>query len=839
MATLTSRLIISLVDQVSGPARRVKASLNGLVQSARTTPFRAMANEAKTMYRETRGAGLAAGAAIAGIVQQTKEFNEGEFGYQFARIPDHFKGVVLDMKGLQDETAGVADKVRGVAREFGLVPSEVMKARAEVEKIGISGDTGQSLWMAALGLNMADKKMPSDMAAKFLGSMYASFADQRKDLAARMGVDMTDQKQARWFEDWWLRSMAAKSAFAAAKSQLDPADLVSGARQFATIWADLGMTPEMTLGAIAHGSNFGFQAPELGTAFKSWGNRLVKPTAAGTRWMNNLGMDRSKWVDGFGAQDPAKAVNAINSLLGGAVYNGKGGAQFRAEIRALLDAAQKGGSTTSPEFQGALAQKIQKRLGSGWAGKADEVAEAVQNATMVSNGKANIVEFIREGLKKGMSKVAMLEILEGRHAARNQPLVKFFDAYVDMIAGLGKIDATHLAAVMEARRQSSAGKTTALAGAWEDLMITFDKSGVIAAIKDALLGLSAAIRSIPPETVQKITWALVGLASLGAAGMIGAGIVSGLVAIKAAAALALIPIIAITARLGALAAGIGRLALGATLMAPVGPAIMTASTAGAGLAASMVAAAAGIARVVMLAARLSVFSSIGAFIYQNWQGIGQLLSGIGEGFMSGLGPARPMVEGIASALGSILEWLWKLTGPLDESGAKWKSWGETIGSALAWPIKQLGRISELIASIGSWMRDSRIGNYLFGKSADRPMFNGDPYQSGAPHADGTTSAPPASVSPMSSSSGSGGASTGSPSSGGGSAQKIVVDVSQAMNQVRSIVAGVDLTAEGKRIGDTLANGLRQSVGAIRAAAGEAAAAAANGAMRGAYSDGGR
>lgn len=301
---LTSRLIISLVDQVTGPSRPLLASLQKVKSAASTLataynqPLASTVGGMKRLHQETRGAGTAAAAGIAAIVQQTKEFNEAEFGYTFARVPEHYKGLKLDLKGLQDETAEVSALSRKVAREYGLIPREVQKARTEVEKIGVSGDAGQSMFMAALGLNMADAKMPTDVAAKFLGAMFASYAKQRSELAARMGMNLEDEKQKRWFDDWWLRSTAGKAAFAAAKSQLDPGDLVSGVRQYGPQWASMGMTPSQVLGFIAHGSNFGFDAPSLGTALKSWGNRLTKPTAAGLRWMHNLGMDRSKWSVG-------------------------------------------------------------------------------------------------------------------------------------------------------------------------------------------------------------------------------------------------------------------------------------------------------------------------------------------------------------------------------------------------------------------------------------------------------------------------------------------------------------------------------------------------------------
>ena len=60
----------------------------------------------------------------------------------------------------------------------------------------------------------------------------------------------------------------------------------------------------------------------------------------------------------------------------------------------------------------------------------------------------------------------------------------------------------------------------------------------------------------------------------------------------------------------------------------------------------------------------------------------------------------------------------------------------------------------------------------------------------------------------------------------------------AMDQVRAIVGSVDLTAEGQRIAQTLANGIRAGTSDIADAARSMADAAARGAVRDAYSDGG-
>ncbi|WP_072377643.1 phage tail tape measure protein [Hyphomicrobium sp. NDB2Meth4] len=70
------------------------------------------------------------------------------------------------------------------------------------------------------------------------------------------------------------------------------------------------------------------------------------------------------------------------------------------------------------------------------------------------------------------------------------------------------------------------------------------------------------------------------------------------------------------------------------------------------------------------------------------------------------------------------------------------------------------------------------------------------------------------------------------------AQAIPAAVAGAMAQVRTILAGVDLTAEGRRAMQTYANGLAEGASAAAAAA-RAAGHQVGSAMRGAYSDGGR
>jgi hypothetical protein len=70
-------------------------------------------------------------------------------------------------------------------------------------------------------------------------------------------------------------------------------------------------------------------------------------------------------------------------------------------------------------------------------------------------------------------------------------------------------------------------------------------------------------------------------------------------------------------------------------------------------------------------------------------------------------------------------------------------------------------------------------------------------------------------------------------------QEVATVARQAADQIRASFSGLNLTAEGQRIIESLAAGMRAGIPAVQAAASSAAAAAAGNALRGAYSDGAR
>lgn len=559
MGALDLRGRVVITNGASGTLGAIQRQLGAIgAQSKRTTVGTFAANSLGSMVVATnrlqqsvvglRGTIMTAGLAFGGIIATTRKFNESNFGYGFARITEFIKDGKLQLEDWKAAMGEAGKEARRSAQELGTTPEVTMKAREEVEKLGYRGSESKALFDASMGLYLSEPTaLDPGLSAKFVGQIYAAYEKQRLAMAKKLGVDPNDPK----FQAEYMKGVAAKAAVAASSSPLGPADTVEGMRQYAPLYAAMGIPYEFALAMLAHSSKYGFEAVELGTAYKSMGNKAMNPTATALRLLDNRGIDRSKFMK-TEAADPQKALMRLNNLLDGQLFRGKGGSDRRADWLQELDAARKSGTMTSADFQQHLTDKALKSLGNGWEGRADDVRLAVANSVAQASGEIDLPGYIGALREAGVSIGEIAQIFEGRHVARNSPIFEFYEKLVELYGTLKSVDAGVVDAVVEGRKSSEAGKTDSLFGAWQNMIGAMEGTGVISAVKDALIGLMNGIAGMPTGALTAITASLIGL---GAAAV-------GLTAV--AGALRIITGIAGAFRLGgaAAAAGAGLFSLG-------------------------------------------------------------------------------------------------------------------------------------------------------------------------------------------------------------------------------------------------------------------------------------
>lgn len=115
-----------------------------------------------------------------------------------------------------------------------------------------------------------------------------------------------------------------------------------------------------------------------------------------------------------------------------------------------------------------------------------------------------------------------------------------------------------------------------------------------------------------------------------------------------------------------------------------------------------VAAAMKVLRVAMIGTGIGAvllgIGAAGAFIYQNWSGIGVAFESFSSALTGALGPGTTaMISGVTDAVSGLIDWLWALTGPLSEE--TWSVWGAKAGLAVADVVNWFSGLPATLAAL--------------------------------------------------------------------------------------------------------------------------------------------
>lgn len=871
MATLTSKLVISLVDQVSGPARGMLAQLKALQAAARTAPMAALAAEGKRFGAATQRFSAAVstplGIGMAALIHSTQEFEKALVGVQIAGIADNLKDGVVNFGKLRSEAEATKQEALALSEALRLNPDGLLKAGEAAAKMGLPAKNLATLMKMAGSVNIQDHSLTPEQAAEFLGSMGINF--KAGDKGFERGTGSGDYNAD-------ITKLANQLLGVANMTRTSAGRLQEGLRQFAPLYAGFGVTFAEASSMVGAMVQAGQLDVESGTALKSLGVRLLAPTAQGREAMLKAGIDRSQFMD-LSAVSAGKAFGDLMKLTDVRLKT-----KQRDALKAKLVEGEKGKKFLDEGWQQEFLRMYNAATGANTAEAREANMERVLMSLTTGGGKIDMFGFMKmlaDKMEKGeLTDAQMSKLGEGRHLSKYKALFALMPKMLELLDKTKDLKSEYTDSGTQLWRESSAGRWQGALASMQRAFVRLRESEGITRLIDSLSRLGEAIAKAPPAVVEALGKALVGLAIIGPVGLALSGTAAAITMVGSAARMAAIATMALSTRLwaltgGAVAAGLVGIA-SAARSAAAGIAIMNmASAAGvasrwtfigaglAGLGGRIAGIAAGFMRIAAIGGVVTgvvgAIAAAGLFIHQNWQGIGALFSGIGDGFMKGLGPARPIVEGIATGIGKVFDWLMRMTGPLDETGEAWRSWGEKIGTALAWPIKKLGELVEMLGKVGAWLRDSAVGNYLLGeRKPDAPGIpKSVPDQASIAVGQATTVGPAAATrldigtppaapaAPVASA----GAPVAAPagaaadlSAVGGQAQTIVVSVRSAMDQVRGIVSQTvgEMQALGQQAAENFAAGIRAGTPAIRDAASSAMGAATRGAVRGSFSDGG-
>lgn len=891
MATLTSKLVISLVDQVSGPARGMLAQLKAVQAAARTTPMAALATEGKRFGAATQRFSAAVstplGIGMAALIQSTQEFEKSLVGVQIAGIADNLQDGVVNFGKLRSEAEATKQEALALSEALRLNPDGLLKAGEAAAKMGLPAKNLATLMKMSGSVNVQDHSLSPDQAAEFLGSMGINF--KAGDKAFERGGGSGDYNAD-------ITKLANQLLGVAHMTRTSAGRLQEGLRQFAPLYAGFGVTFAEASSMIGAMVQAGQLDTESGTALRSLGVRMLAPTAQGREAMLKADIDRSQFMD-LSAVSGGKAFGDLMKLTDVRLK-----AKQRDALKAKLVEGEKGKKFLDEGWQQEFLRMYNDATGAKTAEAREANMERVLMSLTTGGGKVDMFGFMKmlaDKMEKGeLTDAQMSKLAEGRHLSKYKALFALMPKMLELFDKAKNLKSEYTDNGTQLWRDSSAGRWQGALASMNRAFIRLRESEGITNLIDSLSRLGEAIARAPAGAVEALGKALVGLAVIGPVGLAISGAAAGITAIGAAARLAAIPVLLLLTRLrGAGAASVAANAAAAASAAPLfgmGRHTAASKSANAGASSRMIAGmganaqtsqrmvlgmsaagqaaaavppgigarfmsmAAGIGRVVLFAARLTLvagaisgIAAAGLFIAQNWQGLGAFFSGFASGFTKALEPLAPMIQPIVDGAMTLAGWLTRITGPLDESGQKWRSWGETAGAAVGTVVMS---VVDLVAWIGrlvdtlSFGLAGKAGNWIAGKLGlgERPSdhlpklslldVGRPPAPSGQPAsgqgAAGSGTAP-AAAGPTGANADLSGVNA--------QAQTIVVSVRSAMDQVRGIVSQTvgEMQALGLQAAEQFAAGIRAGTPAITDAASSAMGAATRGALRGSFSDGGR
>lgn len=541
-------------------------------------------------------------------------------------------------------------------------------------------------------------------------------------------------------------------------SRADVNDFGMAFKYAAPVAARLGVSMEQLGAAVATMNQNGLRGDEAGVAVRSMLTRMVKPTLGARAAMASLNMEFEDFATRFQKVDPTgfaasldqrgipanKVLGTLKKRLAGKELN----AENHGEIAKILrDTVINGLGITKPKDQ-------------------QVVANAVSNYISSLVDQIDFDKLQKQLSEKGATAGQIAQIFDQRQGARIGTLLgqMEFDAtdkdgnvqkvklkpsqYQDFYKTLVNEAPGSSARGARLMEQGLPGAVDRFSSALENMTITIFKSGVLEDIINLLERMQKAINDLAETDPGKLKLATYLVAAAAAAGPLLFVLGSlGKVAILASRGIVLLArglVFLATALTTGLAARVMLLsrslvalsvAASASLAArlrTIGTALALLAVPGGGrlvlgaIGASLLAfgksvlmfpivalRAIGVAMRFLVAnpiglaitAIVTALAALGTWVYNNWSGIKQFFTSFGEGFSKALGPqATAALSTLNGYLQQAWEWMSKLLGPLDESGAKWKTWGEAAGAAAAAMVNALaelpGKISAAVSAAG-------------------------------------------------------------------------------------------------------------------------------------------
>ncbi len=505
--TLVTRAVIKGVDHLSGPLARMAGNTARVQTQMQRLNRSAMAAGASA--RNLRGGlmpggsgSLLFGASLLGAYKFDKELR--------------FFGATAELS--KERLAGFRQELVDVAKVFPKTRQELLRASVEGVTAGLEVDTVQNLLKTVAKIAVATKE---DM-----GPVMGSVTD------IVMGANLKFKGQSADTQIASFERVAKTMVAASTMFNQKWGGFVSGMRHAVPVASALGIEVEQAAIMLGHLADAGFKGEQGGTALRTILIRAVAPTKKARKAMHAFGLDMNKHLRlDFKKLGDWERFNKQGKLIGGLKKS------FKASGIQILnrDVGDLKKILNDPQLQ-KDAFALQEALTSFGTNRGYIDSKDIQNVQKFQEAVALHTVASSDGFDvKGLlsqlkdAPIAMLKEIAG--VRRLPQLIALINNAHNLTGDQARLAKRMLGIIDRRAAKQMVGfaySVDRLRGAWDAMMDSFERSGMLKSLSDLLMGpdndegrvggLAAALERIGQLNPQVLKFGFLGALGLAVAG---------------------------------------------------------------------------------------------------------------------------------------------------------------------------------------------------------------------------------------------------------------------------------------------------------------------------------
>lgn len=496
--TRAAKLILTLVDHVSGPARNIRTALTGVtgamgaVGGAVMAPARAMTAASRNFRRSASDMTMASGAMSFGIFKA---------GQQLFNMEDVLNEIVGRRFG-KDATMRLADGFEMTKEQFRTSARDLIMAidRESPRTAGEIARAYNQLVQAGMTHEQVEAILPTAVRFAIAGNYETEeAADKLTNVMTSMQMPMATLEQAR---ESALRASDV-IAYAANRTNSSVYQMTEAFKYAAPSAAALGVDIEQLAAMFLIQARRGIKASEAGVSIRAMFTRMIRPTQMAAAVLNNYGMDLADYMQ---QAEAASSVDIISALMLG----GLDASAAAAEIDAIMESQLK----TADKVQ-SITQAITRSVGDNTVLAASTISDAVREILYSSVNELDVERLIEDMQNKNIAPGDFFKIFDVRQGARTLSL--FSDDLSRWVRDIRENALGFTDALSAERMEGFVGAIHRFNSAITRSIQIIGQAGVLVAVTNFVDGLTNVVdglKDVNPHILEMGTYAAIAVASI-------------------------------------------------------------------------------------------------------------------------------------------------------------------------------------------------------------------------------------------------------------------------------------------------------------------------------------